>query len=109
MQADLPKYSFPSKIAAYTCNGTQVLLMSDPDGSLGRWISLEGLGAILDPREEARAASSLEALLATNTSHSATEVAKRAQRLFGKTPFLARLGEIVDEATASGSTASPRG
>lgn len=109
MQADLPKYAFPSKIAAYTCNGTQVLLMSDPHGSLGRWISLEGLGAALDPRDEARAASSLEALLATDTSHSPTEVAKRARRLFGKTPFLARIGEIVDEATASSSTALPRG
>jgi len=109
MQADLPKYAFPSKITAYTCNGTQVLLMSDPDGALGRWISLEGLGATLDPRNEARAARSLETLLGTDDSYPPTEVAKRAQRLFGKAPFLARLSAIVDETTASDSTASPRG
>jgi hypothetical protein len=109
MRADLPKYAFPSKIAAYTCNGTQVLVMSDPDGALGRWISHEGLGATLDPHDEARAANSLEKLLATAAAHSPTEVAERAQTLFGKNAFLSRLGAIVDQTTASDSTCSQSG
>ena len=109
MRADLPKYAFPSKIAAYTCNGTQVLVMSDPDGTFGRWISQEGLGATLDPQDEARAAAHLETLLDTGDAHSPPESAARAQALFGKKSFLARLGAIVDETTGSHPTRSHGG
>lgn len=101
MRGDLPKYAFPSKIAAYTCNGTRALVMSDPDGPLGRWIVREGLGATLDPSDEARAAAGLESLLTTGDEQSPTEVAARARVLFGKEAFLARLGTIIDSATAA--------
>jgi hypothetical protein len=109
MREDLPKYAFPSKIAAYTCNGIRALVMSDPDGALGRWIVREGLGATLDPCDEDRAAGQIETLLANADATSPPEIAARAQAAFGKEAFLTRLGNIVDAAMKPAGAASLTG
>lgn len=96
MLEDLPKYAFPSKIAAYTCNGTRALVMADAEGALGRWVVREKLGATLDPCDEGRAATGLEKLLTMADEEPPAEVAARARALFGKEAFLNRLGAIVD-------------
>lgn len=100
MRPDLSRYAFPSKIAAYTCNGTPALLMSDPAGNLGRWISREQLGAAINPENEAQAADQLNRLVTGPGELAPSELAARARELFGKDHFLRQLEEIVNKVTA---------
>lgn len=95
MLPDLPKYAFPSKIIAYTCNGTKALLMCDPAGDLGRWVAAEHLGAVLDVTDVDRAARGLETLLASVDDAAPHDTASRAATLFGKDVFLARIEAIL--------------
>lgn len=95
MLPDLPKYAFPSKIIAYTCNGTKALLMCDPAGNLGGWVAAEQLGAVLDVTDADRAARSLETLLASADEADPRETARRAATLFGRGVFLARIESIL--------------
>lgn len=99
MRPDLPRYAFPSKIAAYTCNGTQALLMTSPSGELGQWITREGLGVSIDAENEQRAAAQLNGLLAAPKQRSPADIASRAGVLFGKKSFLNKLEAIVDRVT----------
>ena len=95
MLPELPKYAFPSKIIAYTCNGTKALLMCDPAGHLGRWVVAERLGDVLDVTDVDRAAKGLEALLAATDDSDPRETATRAATLFGKDVFLLRIEAIL--------------
>lgn len=96
MLPDLPRYAFPSKIIAYTCNGTKALLMCDPRGALGGWIERERLGAVLDVTDPDRAARGLEALLAAPDDGDPRGTARRAATLFGRDVFLGRIEAILD-------------
>ncbi len=95
MLPELPRYAFPSKIIAYTCNGTKALLMCDPDGPLGRWVVAERLGEVLDVTDVDRAANGLHALLAAPDASAPRDTAKRAATLFGREVFLARIEAII--------------
>jgi len=95
MLPELPRYAFPSKIIAYTCNGTKALLMCDPSGSLGRWVVAERLGAVLDVTDVDRAATGIEALLAVTDDSDSRDTADRAATLFGKDVFLGRIEAIL--------------
>lgn len=95
MLPDLPKYAFPSKIIAYTCNGTQALLMCDPAGALGHWVADEQLGAVLDVTDADRAAKDLETLLAAADEADPRDTARRAATLFGRDVFLSRIESIL--------------
>jgi glycosyltransferase involved in cell wall biosynthesis len=95
MLPELPKYAFPSKIIAYTCNGTKALLMCDPAGPLGRWVIAERLGDVLDVTDVDRAAKGLEALLAATDDGDPRDTAGRAATLFGKDVFLSRIEAIL--------------
>ena len=95
MLPELPRYAFPSKIIAYTCNGTKALLMCDPDGPLGAWVVAERLGDVLDVTDFDRAAKGLEALLAATDDSDPRDTARRAATLFGKDVFLAKIEAIL--------------
>ena len=95
MLPELPRYAFPSKIIAYTCNGTKALLMCDPAGPLGAWVVAERLGAVLDVTDVDRAAKGLEALLAATDDSDPRDTAGRAATLFGKDVFLLRIEAIL--------------
>lgn len=95
MLPELPRYAFPSKIIAYTCNGTKALLMCDPDGALGRWIVAERLGDVLDVTDADRAAKGLENLLAAADDSDPRDTAERAATLFGREVFLGRIEAII--------------
>lgn len=96
MRADLPRYAFPSKIIAYTSNGTPTLLMCDPEGEMARWIRDEGLGVPFDGTDPDGAARGIDAALASADASSAGRVAGRAAMLFGKELFLERIGGILE-------------
>jgi glycosyltransferase involved in cell wall biosynthesis len=95
MLPELPRYAFPSKIIAYTCNGTKALLMCDPDGPLGAWVVAERLGDVLDVTDVDRAAKGVEALLAATDDSDPRDTARRAATLFGKDVFLAKIEAIL--------------
>jgi glycosyltransferase involved in cell wall biosynthesis len=95
MLPELPRYAFPSKIIAYTCNGTKALLMCDPDGPLGAWIVAERLGDVLDVTDVDHAARGLEDLLAAPDDGDPRDTAKRAATLFGREVFLGRIEAIL--------------
>jgi Glycosyl transferase 4-like domain len=95
MLPELPKYAFPSKIIAYTCNGTKALLMCDPDGHLGRWVIAERLGDVLDVTDVDRAAKGLEAILVATDVTDPRDTSRRAAKLFGKDVFLAKIEAIL--------------
>ena len=95
MLPELPRYAFPSKIIAYTCNGTKALLMCDPSGPLGRWVVAERLGDVLDVTDADRAATGIEALLAVTDDSDPRDTADRAATLFGKDVFLRRIEAIL--------------
>jgi hypothetical protein len=95
MLPELPRYAFPSKIIAYTCNGTKALLMCDPAGHLGRWVVAERLGDVLDVTAADRAATGIEALLAATDDTDPHDTAERAATLFGKDVFLGRIEAIL--------------
>lgn len=100
MLPELPRFAFPSKIIAYTCNGTKALLMCDPDGHLGRWVVAEQLGDVLDVTDADRAATGIEALLAVTDDTDPRDTASRAATLFGKEVFLGRIEAILDRVFA---------
>jgi len=95
MLPELPRYAFPSKIIAYTCNGTKALLMCDPSGPLGRWVVAERLGDVLDVTDADRAATGIEALLAVTDDTDPRDTSSRAATLFGKDVFLGRIEAIL--------------
>jgi len=95
MLPELPRYAFPSKIIAYTCNGTKALLMCDPAGHLGRWVVAERLGDVLDVTAADRAAKGIETLLAATDDTDPHDTAERAATLFGKDVFLGRIEAIL--------------
>ena len=95
MLPELPRFAFPSKIIAYTCNGTKALLMCDPAGHLGRWVVAERLGDVLDVTAADRAATGIEALLAATDDTDPHDTAERAATLFGKDVFLGRIDTIL--------------
>lgn len=97
MLPELPRYAFPSKIIAYTCNGTKALLMCNPDGPLGAWVVGERLGRVLDVTDVDRAARGLEALLAATDDSDSRDTANRAATLFGKDVFLGRIEAILTQ------------
>lgn len=95
MRPDLPKYAFPSKIIAYTSNGTRALLMCDPNGALSRWIRDEGLGVALDALDVESAGRDLEEALSAPDIPAARDVASRAAEIFGRERFLQRVDDML--------------
>jgi len=96
MLPELPRFAFPSKIIAYTSNGTKTLLMCDPRGHLGRWVVAERLGQVLDVTDVDRAARGLETLMESADEGDSDETAQRAAALFGREVFLGRIEGILD-------------
>ncbi len=96
MIEELPQYAFPSKIAAYGCNGTPSILLGPQDSLMGCWIEQETLGHSIDAKAPEKAARELEAIMSQAESLPKT-IAKRAKDIFGKERFIASLTTIIND------------